>query len=275
MNRSDFRGSGGNQGCLAEPADEQFQGLIALFQIFRLYLGGVRVLIAGLPVGGVRTLGCFPGFIFQSLIQVFGDGGFGLHHDVHEPAAEGQSGQVIIQIAAGPQPVREQGLLNRSEPEFSGLQQIDAHAAGNNCLEKLVRLGGGQNEQTLAGRFLQGFQESVGGLVIHPLRIHEHGYLPFPLRRALLQKGFHGADIIPQDAARLGLGAHQPAILVPYTVQMVCPDAVYQLQQLQDQAGGSLVLVSHDEQGMGEPVAGEGGAQQVERLGCRKCHMLL
>lgn len=47
MNRSDFRGSGGNQGCLAEPADEQFQGLIALFQIFRLYLGGIRVLIAG------------------------------------------------------------------------------------------------------------------------------------------------------------------------------------------------------------------------------------
>ena len=45
-----------NQGCLAEPADEQFQGLIALFQIFRLYLGGIRVLIAGLPVRGVRTL---------------------------------------------------------------------------------------------------------------------------------------------------------------------------------------------------------------------------
>ena len=90
-----------------------------------------------------------------------------------------------------------------------------------------------------------------------------------------MQKGFHGADIIPQDAARLGLGTHQPAILVPYTVQMVCPDAVYQLQQLQDQAGGSLVLVSHDEQGMGKPVAGEGGAQQIERLGCRKCHMLL
>ena len=56
---------------------------------------------------------------------------------------------------------------------------------------------------------------------------------------------------------------------------MVCPDAVYQLQQLQDQAGGSLMLVSHDEQGMGKPVAGEGGAQQIERLGCRKCHMLL
>ena len=53
------------------------------------------------------------------------------------------------------------------------------------------------------------------------------GYLPFPLCRALLQKGFHGADIIPQDAARLGLGAHQPAILVPHTVQVVCPDAVH------------------------------------------------
>ena len=38
--------------------------------------------------------------------------------------------------------------------------------------------------------------------------------------------------------SRLGLGAHQPAILVPHTVQVVCPDAVYQLQQLQDQAGG-------------------------------------
>lgn len=70
MNRSDFRGSGGNQGCLAEPADQQFQCLIALFQIFRLYLGGVRVLIAGLPVGSVRSLGRFPGFIFQSLAQV-------------------------------------------------------------------------------------------------------------------------------------------------------------------------------------------------------------
>jgi len=123
--------------------------------------------------------------------------------------------------------VREQGLLNGGEPEFPGLQQIDAHAAGNNRLKELVRLGGGQNEQALSGRFLQGFQESVGGLVIHPLRIHEHGYLPFPLCRALLQKGFHGADIIPQDAARLGLGAHQPAILVPHTVQVVCPDAVH------------------------------------------------
>ena len=39
-----------------------------------------------------------------------------------EPAAEGQSGQVIIQIAAGLQPVREQGLLNGGEPEFPGFR---------------------------------------------------------------------------------------------------------------------------------------------------------
>ena len=154
MNRRDLRSAGGDQGRLAEPADEQFQGLVALFQVLRLYLGGVRVLVAGLPVGSIRALGGFLRFILQGLVQVFGDGGLGLRHDVHELAAEGQRGQVIVQIAAGLQPVGQQGLLDGGEPELRGLQQVDTHASGNNGLEKLVRLGGGQNEQALAGRLL-------------------------------------------------------------------------------------------------------------------------
>ena len=56
---------------------------------------------------------------------------------------------------------------------------------------------------------------------------------------------------------------------------MVRPDSVDQFQQLQDQAGRALVLVAHDEKSVGKPVAGEGGAEQVERLGCRECHTAL
>jgi hypothetical protein len=134
-------------------------------------------------------------------------------------------------------------------------------------------LRGEEEEVGVGGRFLEGFEEGVGGLRGEAFGVVKHGDFAASGEGAHLDALFQFADLIDEEAAGFGLGCDGMEVGVGGDAFRGALEEVR--GELLDQGAFPSAFGTGDEVGMGEALLLAGLEEKTEGLGGGEGHALL
>lgn len=152
----------------------------------------------------------------------------------------------------------------------------DHLAAGDDGGQDRAGAAAHEDEQVVRRRFLEQLEQAVARLAAHGLHLLDKHHPPLGLKRRIGEGPFQGADLVDLDGRAVRADAQEIRVVAGQPLQAAGADTagpvVHRLAAEQDRGqvqghGGLADPVRAGEQvGVGEPVAGQGPADEGERF---------